>query len=469
MEEVRIHEGKEIYPLTAAQRIFLYTLQTCPHKQVLNIGTSMLIGNDIEFDYLREAIKRTYERNEALRIQITKTPEGATYQYVAPVNTEQEIEYADFSEKTQAEVDEILRGWTAIPLDQYDKPLNRMVMLNTADNYRGIYFVVNHMTLDSAGIFAMLTDLVEIYCSLKYGLEYPKAMQSYIKALKKDLAYESDSPQRKKDALYWHQYYMQSEPIFTDVQGTARLQEERKEMNNPNLRAVRMKQTDLSADHEVFHLEPQPTRELLDYCESNRVPMVCLLIMGIRTYLSKQNNFEKDISIKSTVARRATVLEKKSGGTRVHFFPCRSIVEENQTFKEGIQVVQQSQNEIFKHANYDPVALLGELQELYGYEPGFTHECMSLTYQPLSFRSKDERLKGVDYKCKWYPNGMAGQALYLTVMHNSYDQGLDFYFEYQPSMVSKQQLQDMYYYMCKIIFLGVQNEEMTVGEILRTV
>ena len=105
----------------------------------------------------------------------------------------------------------------------------------------------------------------------------------------------------------------------------------------------------------------------------------------------------------------------------------------------------------------------------YGYEPGLTHECMSLTYQPLSLSSKDERLKDIDYKCKWYSNGVAGQALYLTVMHNSLDRGLDFYFEYQKNMITEQQLQDMYYYVCKIIFLGVQHEKMTIGEILRIV
>lgn len=468
MSVLKVQDGKGIYPLTAAQRVFLYTLQSCPHKQILNIGTSMLLKNDIEFDYLKEAIKRTYERNEALRIQITQTPEGEVYQYIAPIK-DKEIEYADLSNQSEIEVDQILREWTEVPLDRYDKPLNRIVMVNTADDYRGIYFVVNHMTLDSSGIFAVMADLIEIYCSLKYGLDYPKEMQSYIKALKKDLAYEQDSPQRKKDALYWHQYYMQGEPIFTDIVGPARLERARKEMNNPNLRAVRLISKDTKAEHKVFHLESQPTQELLAYCEKNKLPMVCVLMMGIRTYLSKQNHFEKDISIKSTVARRATILDKKSGGTRVHFFPCRSIVEEGQTFKEGVQIIQKAQNEIFKHAHYDSVALLKEVQELYGYEPGFTHECMTLTYQPLSLRSKDERLNDIDYKCKWYPNGVAGQALYLTVMHNNFDQGLDFYFEYQPSMYTEKQLQDMYYYVCKIIFLGVLNEEMTVGEIMHTV
>ena len=464
MQEVE----RKLYPLTVAQKLHFYTLKCCPKKQVLNIGTSMLIKEDIDFDLLREAIYRCYDRCEALRIRFTEEKEGMVYQYIVPRET-REIELMDFSHYTEEAVDEILRKWTESPFDRVDSPLNKMVMINTPNGYKGVYFLVDHMTMDSYSIITLMTDLIEIYCSLKYDMEYPKAMQSYIKALEKDLAYEKDSPQRKKDALYWHKIYEGSEPIFTDVLGTGKLEQTRKETNNPTLRAARIVSKDVSAAHKVFHLEPQPTKELLEYCEVHQIPMVCLLMMGLRTYLSKMNKNEKDVSIKTTISRRATVLDKKSGGTRIHFFPCRTVVEDEQTFMEGMKVIQQKQNEIFKHANYDPIALISECREMYGYEPGLTHECMSLTYQPLSMRSKDERLKDIDYKCKWYSNGVAGCPLYLTVMHNSEDGGLDFYFEYQTGVITEQQLEYMYYYLCKIIFMGIEHEAMTVGEILRTV
>lgn len=457
-----------LYPLTAAQKVYLRSIKRAPNLPILNIGSSMLFKLDMDFDCLREAIYRTYERNEALRIRFMKTYNGLVYQYIAEKET-REIEFYDFSDKTEEEVDEILQGWTREPIERFNAPMNRVVMLKCSNGYSGLYLLIDHMTADSSAIFAIVADLIEIYCALKFGTEYPKDMQSYTKALEKDLKYEEGSAQKERDAEFWRQYYMETEPIFTDITGTGRLDTTRQELNNPELRAAKLSARDITASHKIFHLEPQPTQELLSYCNRHKVPMVALLMMGLRTYLSKMNNNEKDISIKSTIDRRGTLLAKKSGGTRVHFFPCRTIIEDEQTFLDGIKTIQQAQNSIFKHADYDPIELMEDCRESFNHEPGLTHESLTLTYQPMSLRPTDSKLSNIDYKCKWYSNGVCGQALYVTVMHNADDDGLDFYFEYQSSLITEQQLQDMYYYVCKIIFQGIQNENMTVGEILRTV
>ena len=54
-------------------------------------------------------------------------------------------------------------------------------------------------------------------------------------------------------------------------------------------------------------------------------------------------------------------------------------------------------------------------------------------------------------------------------MHNPIDEGLDFYFEYQTGAVTEKELEYLYYYLCKIIFLGVAHPQMSVGEIIRSV
>ena len=48
--------NKKLYPLTAAQKLHFYTLKYCPKKQVLNIGTSLTIKEDIDFRILKESI-----------------------------------------------------------------------------------------------------------------------------------------------------------------------------------------------------------------------------------------------------------------------------------------------------------------------------------------------------------------------------------------------------------------------------
>ena len=57
----------------------------------------------------------------------------------------------------------------------------------------------------------------------------------------------------------------------------------------------------------------------------------------------------------------------------------------------------------------------------------------------------------------------------MTVMHSATDLGLQFYFKYQLAELSPHDMELMYYYLMKILFRGVENPDMTVGEILRTV
>ena len=107
---------------------------------------------------------------------------------------------------------------------------------------------------------------------------------------------------------------------------------------------------------------------------------------------------------------------------------------------------------------------------VYPHEPGLTYEPMSLTYQPMTLKEKGlEQLGDIKYKTKWYPNGATTQAMYLTVMHRPEDNGLDFNFEHQVKAVSREDLEYLYYYLCKIMFKGVENPNLKIGEIIKLI
>ena len=56
-------------------------------------------------------------------------------------------------------------------------------------------------------------------------------------------------------------------------------------------------------------------------------------------------------------------------------------------------------------------------------------------------------------------------TLYLTVSHRP-DGGLDFCFEHQTGVVTPEKLEEIYYYLCRIIFRGIEDCTRTVGEII---
>ena len=466
---MRTRKGYPVYPLTVAQKFHLFYLSFCPKKQVVNIGTSLTIEVDINWEELKKAIYKAYERCESMRLRLAQDKEGNWYQYVVD-KEERDIEFVDFSGGTMEEAESTMQKWTEVPFKHEDFPLNRIVMIKMPDGHNGIYFLADHITMDAQSLICFMKDIIEIYCNACYeGIDYPSDMASYIEQLQKDLAYEAGCKAKTRDEEFFHKLIESSEPIYNGLDGPQKLEEARKKSGNPNLRGAMNVSDSVDATLDIFHLEEEPTTRLMSFCEKYHVSLACLLLMGLRTYFQKMNGND-DVSINTAIARRATLMEKKSGGTRIHSFPFRTIISEDKTFLEGIYEIRDKQNEMFRHANYNPVDYFAYRKQCYPLPNGETYEPMSLTYQPLTLREKGlDKLGGIHYKTKWYPNGATTQGMYLTVMHRPDDNGLDFNFEHQIKAVSRKQLEYLYYYLCKIMFKGTENPDMPIGDIMKLI
>ena len=465
----KTRKGYDVYPLTVAQKFHFYYMNFCPKKEVLNIGTSLTIGAELDFTVLHESIVEAFGRCECLKVRFFQDKDETWYQYVDE-KAECQVDTEDFTDRTMEEAERVMHTWTQVPFSKQETALFRIVMIRMPDGFQGVYFLVDHRIMDAQSMICFLKDIIEIYCSKVYeDVKYPKEMESYLEQVKKDLAYEAGSRAKARDEAFFHQLIESSEPIYNGIDGPDKLEAERKASGNPNARAAVNVSDCVDSALDIFHLEEEPTRRLMNFCEKYHVSLVCLMMMGLRTYFQKMNHND-DVSITTTIARRATLKEKKSGGTRIHSFPFRTIIPETKTFLEGIYEIRDRQNELFRHANYDPVAFFAHQSKVWNKAPGHVYEPMSLTYQPMSMRDKDlEKLGDIQYKTKWYANGATTQAMYLTVMHRPEDNGLDFSFEHQIKAVSRKELEFLYYYLCKIMFKGAENPNLTIGEIIKLV
>lgn len=465
---MKTRKGYRTYPLTVAQKFHIFYMDFCPKKEVVNIGTSLTIEYELNIDELRKAVYKAYVRCEGMRIRMAYDKEEKQwYQYVVE-KEERPIEYVDFTGKTMEEAEAVMREWTQVPFERQDSPLNKVVLIKTPDGNQGIYLLADHLTVDAQSLILFLRDVIELYSSAMYeGVAYPKDMRSYLEQLQKDLEYEAGSKAQQKDREYFYKEIESSEPIFNGIDGPRALEEVRKK--NPKARAAYSATQQVDSALDIFHLEEEPTTRLMTFCEEQHISLQCLIIMGIRTYLQKMNGND-DVSFNVAYARRATLAEKKSGGTRIHSFPFRTIIPEDKTFLEGIHIIRDKQNETFRHTNFDPVEYFAHRNKFYQLEPGLTYEPMSLTYQPMTLKEQGlEQLGDIKYKTKWYPNGATTQAMYLTVMHRPDDNGLDFNFEHQNAAISKEKLEYFYYYLCKIMFKGIESPHLTIAEILKLI
>ena len=453
------------YPLTAAQKLHFFSLQYCPNKALSNIGTSLTLDHEADWMALKQAIYKAYDRCESMRLRMKKNSKGETVQYIVPKET-RDIEFYSFRGQSMEEAKETMISWTKKPFELYDSPLNRVVMIQTPDGYCGLYLLVHHMTMDAQSIITFFSDVIQWYCHSKFPsiADAPGELSSYIEQLEKDLKYEK-SKAMERDRKYIYEMIESSEPYYTDIDGWGPMKELREKTGNPDLRAMKRETRTIDATIDRYELEGEPSARLMKFCEENHVSMVCLLLMGLRTYFQKFNETD-DVSINTTVARRATLAEKTCGGTRIHCFPFRTIISRDKTFLEGIRQIQYQQNQLFRHANFSPSDTMTHRAQFFAEKSmGGTYEPMSLTYQPLTLKAAKVEAD-IAYKSDWFTNGVAAQELYLTVMHRIGDGGLDFDFEYQKGHVTPERLEKLYYYLCRIIFRGVENPNKTIGEII---
>lgn len=469
--EIKLSNGKKVeaYPLIPAQHLMLYLSQHhSKDAPVLNIVTGYYWQGEFDTELMKEALYEAMDRCDTMRLRFIKRRFKKVYQYLADEHGIKIIE-EDLSSMPWDEAHEFIKNRSHSIIDMYDKPVNEIRIMHLENDYHGIYMKLHHLAFDGYSSKVFLADAISIYLHKKHGTAYPKPMRSYYEMVKKELEY-SKSEQHKKDVEFWKGTIKNhSEPIYTDYVRPSRLKAQRIEKKKPNLRRAEVLDANPESRTIKFSLDAETSEKLVKMSAERGLSLPCVLMMGMRSALSSFNDDEKDISYKLMVNRRATLLDKKSGGVRMHFFSMRNIVEPEMTFAEAVKVIEKAQNEIFEHSNMGSMeaVILRHLAMKAGTR--YTYECITFSYHPhfpMPYYGEEMKESSRGF---WYNNDASVQPLYLTVMHRSYDNGLDFNFEYR---IVNSPLKELYHFYDKIhdtLVMGIENPDVKVSEILEKI
>lgn len=453
---------KKYYDLTAAQNILFFSQKYTIHKQVNNICTSVLVDKELDFDTLRKAIEIAYDRNDALRIRIVKVDKSMKQYFEDKANPN--IDVLDFTGKSQEQMEKKLYKLARKPITVWGKPLSKIYMLRSYDGRTGLYFIVSHMIMDSWAITTFFKDLFEVYISLEEGQDLPKPLKTFEKLLVEDLNYKN-TEKYKADREFWEKEFNKDlEPIYTSVNGYSKLEAFRKKKKNPNLRHIQsINLLRTKAKHAIFNFDKELVQKMEEYCVANRVSMQSLVLLAFRSYFSKVNRREKDIFFHTVIARRGTLAEKNSGGSRVFFMPFRTIIEEDVSFKRACEIINEKQTTIYRHSAIDPLEVMSIWKKAYSLPQIGAYAGASVTFQPVKLALPNQDIK---IESKWYGNGAASQDLYLTVMDGDGTGSLRFYYEYIVHNVPLENIENLHNYMIKTIEAGIANNDITIKELL---
>lgn len=454
------------YPISNSQQMmYLMSLKYGSGYPVNNIGFGYYWQGEMDKEVMKESIYEAISRCDTMRLRFVMGKKLSLLQYVTE-KSELSVEEWDYSHLTVEEAQKRLTDFSRINIPMFNCELHRIILINFKDGYKGIFMRIQHLAMDAYSLKVFVNDIIEIYLHKTKGTPYPKPMRPYIPVLEKELAYTS-SEQHEIDRQYWYDSLAKTdEPIFTDFMIENRLKQQQKKYPEHRFADIHSGLPDASTIK--FSMSAEDSEKVLKMCGERGLSIFAVISMGVRTGLSCFNDNQQDVSFKMIINRRGTIAEKKSGGLRINFLPMRSIIAPEETFSDAVKKISEVQNEMYLHASLSFLETLKERHKSMPKDAKFdsTYDSFGLSYQSMmKLASIDEKMAETA-KSVWYNNGATMIPLYVTVLHRTSDNGLDFIVEYRKEPEAEYDLTVLYSKIADTLVIGAENPDITVGEIL---
>ncbi|MCR5557458.1 MAG: chromosome condensation protein [Butyrivibrio sp.] len=458
-----------LYPLTAAQNMHYQWIRRYHTQQVSGVSIVAAVKLDLDFKLLNKCINEETKRYGCLNLRFTAPDKDGEIKQYLKRKTQRNIKILNMSDMSFEEANEIMQTMAYETFDGDDIPMYQFLMVRLPNGFNGFFAHMDHRLIDSCGIAVMVKDIMALYAHYKYYKAYPEALADFEKVLIQDLEKATNEKRFERDRQYWENLLEKyGEPLYSDIQGPSVLEASRKLHHDQSLRSADIETNNLFVEVKDYILEKEPATRLLDYCRERKISFNNLMLLAMRTYLSKVNGGQEDITIESFIARRSTHDEWTSGGSRTIMFPCRTVISADTSFFDGAMEVQNTQNSNYLHSSYDPQLIRKSLKEKFGTPDGTTYESCYLTYQPLQVDSDNLDLSGIPLYFKWFANGAATKKVYLTITHTP-EGGLNFSYHYQTAALTEKDIELFYYYMMRIVFMGIEDDSVPIGAIIARV
>ncbi|EXM39838.1 chromosome condensation protein [Ruminococcus albus SY3] len=455
------------YELTAAQKMHYRWIKEYGTQQVSGLSIVAAFKMELDIGVLKKCIELEKQRYSCLRLRFTKPDKnGEIQQYIADYQPEEIREY-DLTEMTLSKADNIMQNWAYETFDGDDIPMCEFRIVMLPEGYTGFFVHMDHRLNDSVGVAVMATDIMGLYKHFKFGDEEPAPLADFEKVLINDLEKASNEKRHAKAKRFWEEELdTLGEPLYSDIQGTSVLEEARKKHGDPDLRAADIERKELFVAVKDYQLEVDSMQRAINFCLHNQISPTNLILLVIRTYLSKVNGGQEDITVENFISRRSTNDELTSGGSRTLCFPCRTVISGDTTFIDAARMIQNHQNRIYMFSGYDPQFIRDEMKRRYNTPDDTTYVSVYLTYQPpMNTKDLDPNAENLPMYVKWFANGAATKKMYLTVSHLP-DRKLNFSYHYQTAHLTEKDAELMYYYMMRILFRGIEDPGRTIAEII---
>lgn len=451
------------YELIPSQQTMYLMVKYSLHKQITQIPTSISVDFDIDFNLLTKALNVEFERNDALRLRFFKEDKVVKQKFIDEYKVDS-VPVMTF--KTKEEQDAFFGKDAQKPVKFLKGECCRIIFFNAYNGQKGIYLNVCHLNLDAIGILVFYVDLMRVYKALAAGEEMPPALNKYEDYLIKELANLANEKKQQKAEKFYNEYFRRGgEPIYAGVHGPAFLEAERKKKKNPDLR-VPSAYNPLhdKADYITKKIPSEDAKKILEFCKANGTAPESLLLMGYRTYASKINYRTPDVFMQLMCSKRITYKDMQTGGCMAQPLQVRTIIEENKTFSQALDEFLSVRTQLYRHLSYPYIAARDLSRDIFGYGLIQGPACMMFSWLPIPVDTFREMNLKFDYK--FYNLGRYFTPLYAICHPDPEDLALTCNYMYRTKLVSAEDIEALHTNAVKVILKGIENPDITVGELL---
>ncbi len=450
----------ELYDLIPSQETMHLMVKYSFKKQIVQIPCSFTAEAEINYDLMQKAFEIEIERNDSLRNRFTVVDKELKQYFIPPFKMTVPKKFFRSSEEQQAFFDKDAKT----PVKFKDCIPFRVYFFKTLGVGGGIYINVSHLAMDALGMVGCLFDTLRIYFALKKGEPIPAPLDSYEEYIQQEFLKLKDEKKQAKHAKFYEEYWdKDKEPFYAGVHGPEFLEKARKKQKNPNLRVPAAYNPLFSSCKQLtLHIDPETSKNIFEYCKANSIAPESLFMFALRTHCSAINYRTDDVFMMVTCSKRATNKEKNMSGCLVQPIQVRTIISEDKTFAEALKEYTRVRTSLYRHLDYPYIKARDMSRDVYGYNLIQGPACMMFTWLPLPI----DRDMGFKYSFQIHDLGAYFTPLYTICSPDPTDKGINMTYLYRHKLSTQSQIEKLHENALKTIVAGLENSDITVGELL---
>lgn len=451
-----------LYPLTGGQQLILTAEKIYYLKSSQNIATSMTFDSPIDPEKMLSAMRIELGRNDVAAMRLHKN--GRETQFYISALPPEGVDLVDLSKLTSEAFDDYINklSRTPFPNKRLDTQLYNVFLAKCPDGKYMLYFLVHHIVMDTVGIFIVTSNILKIYEALMNGTDIPPYRGDLIKLYNQDMEQtEAKAEKLERDKTFWKEVELATEPLYNSVNGKNTkckvFVKGARYGKSTQLVKIRGKQINLSIPKALAERVSQ-------FCGEQNISEQALCLLGLRSHLARENGFVNDVSVYLSIAKRASLLEKRVAITRADVLLYRMNIPNDTTVLEACRYYSTRQLELYKHDSVSVFELTGLYKERFGTPPMYDYPDMYVTYQKYGI---DIPL-GMKYHVQRYESGISAMPLSLLIVDADGSGDLLCNYEYNTSMVEPKSIYALHEHLLHFLQTAVNEPDMTLEQIMKS-